>query len=137
MDEAIVIGFEIPDDEGPNGLPRFRIVLTSKQLLEHASGAEVRQIQADATYKLIWQGFPVLIFGFSNANKRFHPLSIAISSHEAEDDFRFAFQALKQEITELNPEFCLSDGATAIYNGAEAVWPGIQRAMCNSHEYMN
>ena len=39
----------------------FRMVITSQCLLEIASKATI--IQEDSTYKLIWNGFPVLIIG--------------------------------------------------------------------------
>jgi hypothetical protein len=132
-----VIGFDAPDENGPDNLPKFRLVFSSRRLLQHVPAEQYVQIQADATYKLIWQGFPVFVVGTSDANKKFHPTCIAVCSHEAEDDFRFTFDALKRWIPELEPQFCLAHGANAIFNGAKAVWPAITRIMCNSHVYMN
>jgi hypothetical protein len=41
----------------------FRLVFSSRRLLNHVDIDSFRQIQADATNKLFWQGFPVLVFG--------------------------------------------------------------------------
>jgi hypothetical protein len=137
VDEAIVLGFEAPDEVDELGNPFFRLVISSKRLLQHVPPSDFKQIQADATYKLMWQGFPVLVFGSSDANKRLHPVCIAVCAHEREDDFRFAFESLQRFVPELSPQFCLSDGAEAAYNGARQVWPDIQRVMCFSHVFMN
>jgi hypothetical protein len=57
-------------------LMKFRVFISSKRLLQMASKANV--IQTDATYKLIWNGFPVIIIGTSDMNNVFHPFGIAI-----------------------------------------------------------
>ena len=36
-------------------------------------------IQADATYKLNWPGFPVMVVGTSDMDRKFHPGGIAIT----------------------------------------------------------
>jgi hypothetical protein len=137
LDEAYVIGFEAPDSSGSDGVPKFRIVLSSQRLLHHIPPQNLTQIQADATYKLIWQGFPVLVVGSSDANKMFHPICVAICAHETEEDFKFVFRSLAAAIPGLSPQFSLSDGADAIFNAARSVWPQISRVMCYSHVHMN
>jgi hypothetical protein len=83
-----------------------------------------REVQADATYKLIWQGFPVFVVGCRDANKNLHHISIAICSHETEEDFAFDFRTLEGN---LEPQFSLSDRADSIFNAARSVWPGMNR----------
>lgn len=46
----------------------FRFYMTSKALTKKALGAV--SINADATYKLLWQGFPVLIVGTTDMEKK-------------------------------------------------------------------
>jgi hypothetical protein len=135
--EAYVIGFDAPDEFGDDGVPKFRLVFSSQRLLNHVSADNFRQIAADATYKLLWHGYPVFVIGTSDANRTFHPVCIAVCSHETEEDFEFVFRTLKTRLPSLNPEFCLSDAAGAIFNAAKSVWPHITRVMCNSHVYMN
>jgi hypothetical protein len=83
-DQAYVIGFEAPDAFGDDGIPKFRLILSSQRLLRHVPVERLVQIQTDATYKLIWQGFPVFVLGFSDANKKLHPIAFAICSHNIE-----------------------------------------------------
>ncbi|CAF4089063.1 unnamed protein product, partial [Rotaria sordida] len=79
----------------------------------------IKKIHADATYKLMWQGFPVLIVGTTDLDRRFHSLGMAVCSNEATQDFRFLFRGLQEgvqklNLEEINPEFLISDGADAI-----------------------
>jgi hypothetical protein len=48
-------------DDGDDNGNKFRFFITTKRLLQIASRS--KKIHADATYKLVWQGFPVLIVG--------------------------------------------------------------------------
>ena len=57
---------------------------------------------ADATYKLIWQSFPVLISGTIDLQRHFHPVSESIYSNEAVDDFTFIFFMFFQRWSQLN-----------------------------------
>ena len=47
-------------------------------------------MQADATFKLACLGYPVLIIGFGDIDKVFHP----VSKDETGFDYKFVFQAL-------------------------------------------
>ena len=51
-------------------------------------------LQADATYKLLWLGNPVLNIGISDAKKVFHPLAIALCRQETQNDFAFIFKVI-------------------------------------------
>ena len=55
-------------------------------------------LQADATYKLIWQGNPVLIIGITDTKNQFHPILIAVCSNETHNDYHFIFSALNKGI---------------------------------------
>ena len=52
--------------------------------------------RTDATYKLLWQGYPVLIVGTADANHVFHPFAVAVIKGETEKDFAFIFEALHE-----------------------------------------
>ena len=51
---------------------KFKIVLTSKILIELCKQSELLQI--DSTYKLNWNGFPVMIAGSSDKNRVIYKL---------------------------------------------------------------
>ena len=70
----------------------FRVSISAKRLSK--LGSRSANIHADATYKLIWQGYPVLITGYSDANRQFHLISLAITMNEAKEDFHFIFAAV-------------------------------------------
>ncbi|CAF1531286.1 unnamed protein product, partial [Rotaria sordida] len=65
------------DEEDVDG-NKFRVFLSTVRLLNIASISS--HIHADATYKLIWQGFPALIIGTTDLKKVFHPFGLAICS---------------------------------------------------------
>ena len=97
-DEPFVCGFESHYD-GPVESRYFRLALTTKRLLTNSQQSDL--VQADATYKLIWQGFPVLIAGTTDLQRQFHPLCLAICSSETESDFCFLFKSLKNVVSKI------------------------------------
>ncbi|CAF4975592.1 unnamed protein product, partial [Rotaria socialis] len=72
---------------------KFRVFISSVCLLNIASISS--HINADATYKLVWQGFLVLIVGTTDLNKKFHPFGLAICSNEKTKDFEFIFNGIQ------------------------------------------
>lgn len=60
-----------------------------------------QRCHADATYKLIWQGFRVLVRGITDQNLKFHPLRLTFSSNEQKEDFKLMFQGLMDKIKEI------------------------------------
>ena len=121
------------DDSNEN---KFRFFITTKRLLQIASRS--KRIHADATYKLLWQGFPVLIIGTSDLDRHFHPLGMSVCSNETIEDFRFVFRGLQEGIQKLNleeikPEVLIADGADAIRNAFRDVFGEKPMAMCWAH----
>ncbi|GBM54103.1 hypothetical protein AVEN_247714-1 [Araneus ventricosus] len=112
----------------------LKIVISTKRLLRLMIKSE--GVQTDATYKLIWQGYPVLIFGSSDMNRTSHSFAIAVCNIETESDFAIIFNSVKDskykiEETQSNPKILLSDINSAITNGFKAVF-GVpfRRLMC-------
>jgi hypothetical protein len=58
--------------------PSFRIVLSTKNLMKQCIDAEI--LHADATNKLVRQGFPVLIVGTTDKNRNFHPICLTYTN---------------------------------------------------------
>jgi len=55
---------------------------------------KTEMIQIDATYKLNWQGYPVMVFGTSDCNQVFHLFGLAVCNGETAEDFRFIFESV-------------------------------------------
>lgn len=116
------------DKTGPDGHTIFRFFISSKKLLriifEHG---QRRHLHSDTTYKLIWEGFPVLIVGTTDKDSHFHMSGICVALNEKTEDFEFLFQALKKGVFEVtNLEFqadtLIADGAGSIQNGFKRVF---------------
>ena len=98
-------------------------------------------ISVDATYKLIYQGFPVLLTGTTDIMKHFHPFGLAITSHETSEDFAFVFNSLKDVASKVLdgfiycPKIVVADGAESITNGFSTAFSSFfeRRVMCFAH----
>lgn len=82
-----VVKYEIGED-GQN----LRFFVSSKTLLKLAIGCET--INADATYKMVWQGYPVLVVGTTDKGKHFHLFGLAVCMNEKTADFVFVFKSI-------------------------------------------
>lgn len=75
----------------------------------------------DATYKLNWHGFPLIVFGTVDRLKRFHPIAYACTTHETTADYEFVFSSFRDAIEifyeqKFEPKTLIADGADAIRN---------------------
>jgi hypothetical protein len=116
---------------------RFGILVSTKRLLNHVQLSH--GIQCDATYKLSWEGFPILIAGVSDQDRVFHPVGISLTSGETTDDFMFLFTGIKKsQSAGFSPKVLLSDAAEAITNGFRNVFGDeFTRAYCFFHVMKN
>ena len=83
---------ETVDSANENCGKKFRVFFTTKRLVEIAT--KTNKIHADATYKLIWEGAPVLMDGTTDLDRHFHPYGINVLSNEKTADFVFIFKSL-------------------------------------------
>ena len=143
-DEPFVAHYEIFDEDEedkPDSYEEgdlFRFFITTRRLIELSSNFKT-VLQTDGTYKLLWQGFPVLLIGSSDANKVFHCVGIAVTTRERQNDYAFLFKSLQLAREKLNlPKIpqsvnLMADAAGAITNGYRlAGFTGI-RGMCWFH----
>lgn len=87
--DPFVIAYKV--DYGENDTQKsFWFTITSKYLMEIA--VDTDNLACDATYKLSLAGFPGVIIGTVDKNKRFHPLSLSIVSNEKEDTYFSIFE---------------------------------------------
>jgi hypothetical protein len=87
------------------------------------------------------KGFPLLIFGRTDATGRFHPISFSIVSHEQEQDFTKVYKSLKRLANimdiEFEPEYIMQDAWDASYLAAKAVFENVKVLMCWFHVRFN
>lgn len=132
--EMFIVDYQISIDEET---PFFRFLASSKQLLSFAINAT--NIHTDATYKLIWQGFPVLLVGTTDMRRKFHPFGVAVCTNERTEDFSFVFAALVKGVNNLfnisfTPSVLICDAAQSIHNGYREEFGGSgQIVMCWAH----
>lgn len=114
----------------------FNCFITTKRLIGNAADKEI--LHADATYKLNFRGYPLLVFGTTDAQRAFHIIGLGISYGETADEYAFCFKAIK-DLTfrvlgkEIGFDILVSDAAAAIQNGFEEVFPGRDKVSCYFH----
>lgn len=119
----------------------FRFFVSTKLLLQQAIGAN--KIHTDATYKINWQGFPVLVIGTTDLHRSFHPIGVAVCTTEQQKDFKFIFASVKQALNnifsaEFKPKYLVADAAKAIHNAGVEVFGDILLViMCWYHMRKN
>ena len=121
-------------DENP-----FFIGFTSLRLFHRLGSYQGRLVvHLDATYKLNDRGYPLLVMGFSDTAKKFHLISLAVSSHETASAYThlcsktsLIYQSLFGR--PLLPMVVVSDGAGAIFEAVSMTWPTAEHLMCTFH----
>lgn len=136
--EAFVVAYECSPifDE-----MKFRFCLSTPNMLEKFINLD--KICIDATYKLNWNGFPLVVLGTVDRKKRFHPLLYACTSHETTDDYAFVFESVRNAIEiffeeAFEPTTLIADGAMAIRNAFYKVFKSARLdIMCFAHVIRN
>lgn len=89
--KAFVISYDVNASQKDNQF--VRMIVSTKYLLELATKNNFACI--DATYQLVYQGHPVILFGHVDKNKTFHPTCLAITTSENKQDYSFVIQSVK------------------------------------------
>ena len=110
QDEPYFIDYQIKIDKNDKitGAPlkeveKFRFAISTKRLL-YLAAEHARVIQADSTYKLIWNGNPVLIVGFTDQENTFHPVCLAVTTDETNNDYHFLFKSIVKGVERLGKQ---------------------------------
>ena len=98
----------------------FRIFITTTRLLTFAT--HNKRVLADATYKLITEGYPILTIGTTDNQRHYHSFGFCIVYREREDNFSFLFSAVQKAVKavhnhDYSPDTLIADNAPAIENG--------------------
>lgn len=126
--EPFVVDYNIQIDDQNEMNSAFRFFVSTK--LVFGIGKFSEKIHTDATYKLIWQGYPLLLVGTTDSNRRFHPIGTCVSTNERSADFEFMFRTMKNSLIEIfdfhmNPRVLICDAAKSIqciHNGFKSVF---------------
>lgn len=115
--------------------------MSTPALLKKVIGLKI--ICIDATYKLNWNGFPLIVLETVDRRKMFHPLLYACVSHETTEDYGFVFESLINAIETFfkepfEPTTLIADGAMAIRNAFYNVFESAELdIMCFAHVIRN
>jgi hypothetical protein len=55
----------------------------------------------DCTHKIIKNYYPIPVFGITDINQLFHPITVKITSHETTEDFVWLFYSLNDLLYEV------------------------------------
>jgi hypothetical protein len=117
-------------------------VLTSKRLLyvlvEQAGGRLVSFFHVDGTYSLTSHGFPVLVVGTVDSLQHFKLVAICVVRHDSAPYYADCLRCIQAALSEFhnytwNPIQGMRDGAYAIHNGVQQVFPLLVLATCYFH----
>ena len=118
---------------------RLTVIFTTGNLLERMRKSS--NIHVDATYRLVWQRYPIFICGVTSSTGTFFGSMVILSSHEDAEAWAEVYKYLHS--LNIHPKFRMSDGAKAITRGALDVFADCEeedckesvRLMCWSHVY--
>ena len=139
VDQMFVGKYEIGLDRDKK--PYFRFFVATKRLLEYL--LLVEHIVADTTYKVVWQGYPLLMVGTTDKNCKYHPFGVCLSIRETHIDYAFMFTALDETCFNVlhkraNTNVLIGDAAAAITNGfVKAYTKCVKKVICWAHVIRN
>ncbi|RLN48812.1 hypothetical protein BBJ28_00013307 [Nothophytophthora sp. Chile5] len=120
----------------------FIVGLTTKTLmLRLMRPPESFILHVDATYKLNYRGYPVIVVGISDSSRGFHLVSMFIVSGETQDIVQRTLMALRRLYSVLSGhdlvvQYAMADADQAQYNAVNAVFgnnPRFTSLMCFFH----
>ena len=124
----------------------FGVVITTPRLVRlmgEEPFAKNGCLHTDATYKLLWQGYPVLVAAVSDHNHKTRPVAISVTTNEDGDAFTFLLKALQQTVEKITghkycPSVVMADGASAITVAVRRIFgTNCLRGMCWAHTIRN
>lgn len=105
---------------------------------------EAENFHADATYKLVFHGYRLIIVGTTDMERRFHLFGITFTTNERAADYEFTFKCVKNAVdalykVKIQPKVLICNGAKAIRNGCQAASPDDELTviMCWFHVVLN
>ena len=91
INKPFVVSYDVQSVNKSNQY--IRMVVSSRYLLELATiNGSFGCI--DATYQLVYQGYPVIVAGHVDKNRSFHPICLALSTNENNKDYSFVMSSI-------------------------------------------
>lgn len=119
----------------------FAFVVSTPRLLCNLTNQT--NICADGTYKITWQGYPLIVVGTIDRQKHFHVVAICLTSNERQSEYSFVFETIRkgfkeQTKTDFRPNLLISDAAPAIRNAFYGTFESAaENVICSVHVYRN
>lgn len=131
LDKPFVVNYNFDYDQ-----KNFGVFWSSHRLLSLMD--KTSSINIDATYKLTFLGFPVIITGTTDKARHFHPFGIALLSNENTEAFSFVFNSLIKTKASYKPTVLIADCAPSITNAFETTFgKNYTRVFCWYHVKRN
>ena len=116
-------------------------MITTKKLLSRIDSNLNGCYHFDGTYKLVKNGFPLIVLSRTDAVHRVHPIAFCLTSHEQEIDFTNFYEGLitlSDDLDiEFDPEYIVQDAWDASYNAATNLFENVSILMCYFHVMKN
>ena len=122
-DDYYVCGFEL---DRSKEVAEFRMCFSTPRLLGFCPNGKGTSdmVHGDDTANVCWNGFPVLLMGFTDKGRVFHPIILAVCSSKTATDYTFMYGTYKSFRPDHIIRYSMTDGASAIYNGLRAAYNG-------------
>ena len=114
---------------------RFLAIFATKRTLSLLSKSDI--LHVDATYRLNWNRYPVMVVGVSSAQGKFFGSFAVLSSHEDTEAWKEIYSFVHRQ--DIHPRYRMADGAQSITKAGEEVFSDCEdcrdseRLMCWSH----
>lgn len=99
--------------------------------------ADVYMWHSDATYKVTWHGYPLLVSGYTDRANHFHLAAVSLCSTEKSSDFAPLFKSVYDKRQDVIPKVLLTDASESMHNALPPEWSHATRGMCYVHVYRN
>ena len=131
-DEFFVFGADFGTG---NDDDHFQIGFTSKALINRIPEAVI--FHCDGTYKVLKLGFPLMVLGISDINRKFWPIGFMFSSHEQKEDYFKFFTKIKNIAKKcgvnFDPHYMIIDACKAMAYALRKCFPKCTIIMCWFH----
>jgi hypothetical protein len=105
------------------------------QLVQQNEGQLVAFVEADATYKLLQNSYPCLVFGTVDSLHSFRTVCLVVSKTEDWEAFAHGLNSIKSALQEFftynwEPAYAMADSARAIHKAFTKTFPDIVVGKC-------
>ena len=135
--EAFIVDSKLEEDEN-GGLSKFVVIMSTRSLVNKylEEGSERWMLALDATYQTNMEECPVIIFGKTGSDGKFHAVGFALTKKEDKESYKFVLDWISRT-SKKQPGCVMADGNTAITAAILSTFPNATRMMCFTHVVRN